>query len=547
MADTQGGFGWRREVGALGAALMAFLGLSSCTATGSAGPGEVRVLTWNIWHGGREDGAAVGPVRVAEVIADSGADIVAMQETYGSGPRIATALGFHLQLRGTNVSIHSRYPILEDISVFEEFKCAGALIELPDRSRLALYSIWLPYDAEIWEEGTRDSSDPQTLLAACQSSARDLEAMRLAIEERLAGPDFAGVPIVIAGDFNSMSHLDYGEVGFDQYGVALDWPTSRVLTEAGFLDAYRECNPSIDRAADSTWTPRFPEQEQDRIDFVYYRADGWRAVQSRIIREHREGFPSDHAALLTVFQPTPVPLETDEPLRVVSYNIRHGVGLDDQLDLERTAGVLRDLAPDFVGLQEVDLDCERSGGVNQVHQLAAELAMHPAFGGFMDYQGGRYGMGILSRHPIVDAYSLRLPDGNEPRVALVVEAQLPGGERVLVVSVHFDWVEDDAFRFAQATALAEFLADLGQPYILLGDFNDGPNSRTLGLFRALATEAAKPPSDPLTFPADGALKEIDFVFCSPPADWSVESVDVIDEPLASDHRPVLAELRLLTR
>jgi hypothetical protein len=174
-------------------------------------------MTWNIWHGGREDGEVVGPKRVIEVIRDSGADLVAMQETYGSGELISSALGFHFHPRGTNVSIHSRYPIVEDLSVFEEFQCVGALIELPGTgARVAFYSIWLPYDAEIWEAGTRDTSRPETMVAACNASARSLEAIHDGIRERLADTKYDGVPIIVAGDFNSMSHLDYGEVGYDQ-------------------------------------------------------------------------------------------------------------------------------------------------------------------------------------------------------------------------------------------------------------------------------------------------------------------------------------------
>ena len=95
-------------------------------------------MTWNIWHGGREDGEKIGPQRVMEVIRQSKADIVAMQETYGSGEWISEQLGFHFHPRdSTNVSIHSRYPVLEDISVFEKFKCVGALLELPEGRKLA--------------------------------------------------------------------------------------------------------------------------------------------------------------------------------------------------------------------------------------------------------------------------------------------------------------------------------------------------------------------------------------------------------------------------
>lgn len=230
-------------------------------------------------------------------------------------------------------------------------------------------------------------------------------------------------------------------------------------------------------------------------------------------------------------------------IRVVSYNIKHGRGNDDVVDLARTANVLRALTPDIVGLQEVDDLATRSGGVPQARQLGESLGLQHAFGRFMDFQGGAYGMAILSRFPIVDTRSIRLPDGNEPRVALAVQVRLPSGEVVSVVNVHFDWVRDDGFRFAQAEALAKALDDMTTPYVLLGDFNDVPESRTLALFRSRALEAEKPRADRFTFSSTTPEREIDFIFTAPAAGWTAREVRVINEPVASDHRPVLAVLQ----
>lgn len=231
-----------------------------------------------------------------------------------------------------------------------------------------------------------------------------------------------------------------------------------------------------------------------------------------------------------------------ETLRVVSYNIKHGRGNDNVVNLDRTAAVLRTLQPDVVGLQEVDDLVTRSGGVPQAQRLGESLGLHHAFGRFMDYQGGAYGMAILSRHPIVSTQSVRLPDGNEPRVALAVEIQLPSNRRLTIVNVHFDWVNDDKFRFAQAETLTKYLDALKTPYVLLGDFNDEPGSRTLALFKQRAAEAAKPAADRFTFSSTEPTKEIDFVFTALAAGWRAREVRVITEPLVSDHRPVLAVL-----
>jgi len=139
--------------------LLLFIGFAS--GEDPTSESDFSVMTWNIWHGGREDGEKVGPQRVIKVIKNSRADIIAMQETYGSGELISEALGFNFLPRGTNVSIMSRFPILEDISVFHEFKCVGAIIQLPDKTPLAFYSIELPYDAEIWEVGTREGKSKE--------------------------------------------------------------------------------------------------------------------------------------------------------------------------------------------------------------------------------------------------------------------------------------------------------------------------------------------------------------------------------------------------
>lgn len=229
-------------------------------------------------------------------------------------------------------------------------------------------------------------------------------------------------------------------------------------------------------------------------------------------------------------------------LRVVSYNIKHGRGNDNVVNLERTAGVLRALRPDIVGLQEVDELATRSGGIRQAERLGQWLGLHHAFGRFMDFQGGAYGMAILTRHPIVATTPVRLPDGNEPRIALSVETRLPDRRRLTIVNVHFDWVRDDRFRFAQAEALAAYLDGLTTPYILLGDFNDVPESRTLALFKARAAEARKPHTDRFTFSSTTPTREIDFIFAAPAAAWRTREVRVIDERVASDHRPVVAVL-----
>ncbi len=236
--------------------------------------------------------------------------------------------------------------------------------------------------------------------------------------------------------------------------------------------------------------------------------------------------------------PAPLP----PPLTVVSYNIRHGEGMDDMVNLERTAGVLRRLDPDIVGLQEVDNGVRRSGSVDQAAELGRLLGLNHTFGAFMDYQGGQYGMAILTRRPVVSSRNVELPEGNEPRIALAVELDFVDGSRLMVVNVHFDWVGNDDFRYSQASALASWLDSLTMPYMVLGDFNDRMGSRTLRLFSDGMEGATKPEGKHLTFSSTNPRQEIDFIFLSRNAPWQIGSGTVIDEQVASDHRPVMTVL-----
>ena len=232
-------------------------------------------------------------------------------------------------------------------------------------------------------------------------------------------------------------------------------------------------------------------------------------------------------------------------LRIATWNIKHGRGLDGRVDLARTIEAIGGLEVDVVALQEVDEGVRRSGETDQAGVAGRELGMHPVFGSFMDHQGGRYGLAILSRLAVESVAVWRLSDGHEPRVALAARLAMPDGEKVTVVSVHYDWVDDDGFRFKQATETMDRIRALDTPWIVLGDFNDTPDSRTMRAFRALGRDASKPRDARGTFPADDPRIEIDFIVAGPPERWRIEEVEVVPEATASDHRPVRAVLSLV--
>jgi len=228
-------------------------------------------------------------------------------------------------------------------------------------------------------------------------------------------------------------------------------------------------------------------------------------------------------------------------LRVLAYNIKHGLGMDGEIDLERIARVINDLQPDVVTLQEVDSVVERTSGVDQTTALGELTGMHSVFGTFFDYQGGRYGMALLSKYPFISYTNHLLPKGVEHRAALAGRIKVgEDGREIVVVGIHLVWTGEE--RYSQAARLIEIFEDEEAPVILAGDFNSRPDSDVMALVRE-AWHIPDKGEDHFTFPSDAPDREIDYIVYRPQDRFEVVEHRVIDEPVASDHRPLLLELR----
>lgn len=229
-------------------------------------------------------------------------------------------------------------------------------------------------------------------------------------------------------------------------------------------------------------------------------------------------------------------------MRILSYNIRHGEGMDGQIDLERIAGVIEKANPDLVALQEIDRGCARSGRQDIARELGHRLGLAYRFGKFMDHDGGEYGLAVLSRFPVNESIRHALPDGAEPRCSLEVQVEVPGWPgRVSFVCVHNDWTNEDV-RVDQVRALLAALSDRNHPTILAGDFNGERTDRSMRLLPDDGWEILDKGGQK-TFPSDTPEVEIDFIVIRNLPTTSVSHA-VVDERVASDHRPILAVISI---
>jgi endonuclease/exonuclease/phosphatase family metal-dependent hydrolase len=239
----------------------------------------------------------------------------------------------------------------------------------------------------------------------------------------------------------------------------------------------------------------------------------------------------------------------DKPnLKVMSYNIHHcnPPSAGEKIDVEAIAAVINKEKPDFVALQEVDVNTERSGkGKHQARQLAELTSMNFFFAKAIDHQSGDYGVAILSRFPILDSAQYILPINNtiggEVRTIAAVTAEISKGKKIIFASTHLDLKEEN--RKTQSELIVKHFANAAYPMIIGGDFNANPDSPVIAYLDQHFTRSCKNDCAP-TIPVENPNRAIDFIMFKPTNVISSISTRVIDEKYASDHLPVVVELKV---
>ena len=321
---------------------------------------RLRVMTLNIFYGGDELDLRTGDwctrrrgcqetfAKVLETIRASGADVIALEEAEHSTRRLARALGWFASER---TQVISRYRLIDPppgrgIYVYVELGlgrvAAIANVHLPAEP----YGPYLVRDGGTAEEV--DELERTTRLPAIQE--------QLAVLPGLAS---AGIPVFLAGDFNSPSHLDWTPAVAavrDDVPFPFDWPVSRALADAGFRDSYREARPDPVAVPGFTWTPGGPEsirnEVHDRIDWVLVSGPA-RTVASEIVGE-RGGpdvdigvrpYPTDHRGVVStlVVRPGEPPAFAAPESRRLSIGVNlsvvfHALGRDGELVAVAPAG-----------------------------------------------------------------------------------------------------------------------------------------------------------------------------------------------------------------
>lgn len=229
-----------------------------------------------------------------------------------------------------------------------------------------------------------------------------------------------------------------------------------------------------------------------------------------------------------------------DTLKIMSYNLRFG----ELATMQQIGEYIASQTPDIVALQECDWDTQRSiaphqNGVKFVNELAYWSGMFGLYGKSIDFAGGYYGIGLLSRYPILRSERVLLPnDGmTEQRSMLIADIELPSGKVVTFVCTHLE-VKSSEMRQEQVRFINKYLKGIKNQIILCGDMNAEPDSQEMQL---LAKAWKNLTDNDLTFSTMKPQTKIDYIWSKPLAQVELLSTRACTEVKLSDHFPVVSE------
>lgn len=225
--------------------------------------------------------------------------------------------------------------------------------------------------------------------------------------------------------------------------------------------------------------------------------------------------------------------------RVMSYNVRNCTGLDGKTDYQRIANIIKNANCEAVAIQELDSMTTRYEGQDMLKNLAELTGMYPTFAPSIDYQGGKYGIGMLTKEKPLSHRRVALPCRSEPRSLQIVELK-----DYYYCCTHLSLHAED--RETSIGIIIDELSKLDKPVMIAGDFNAEPEEESM---KMMAEEFVifKKDAAPYTFPADKPDIEIDYICLlksGKVAKFEVLEHSIIDAPVESDHRPIVAEVKI---
>ena len=222
--------------------------------------------------------------------------------------------------------------------------------------------------------------------------------------------------------------------------------------------------------------------------------------------------------------------------KIMSYNVHICRGNDEVYDYDRVANIIKNVDADIIALQELDSATVRSSQKVTGQELANRLNMHFTFGASINYSGGKYGIGILSKETPINVSQHSMPGKAEARTMLIAEFK-----EYYFAATHLSLTEQE--RVESMNKILNLTSPLkSKPIILAGDFNATPDAESIKLISSNFTFLSDTTQQ--TFPAEFPDRTIDYIMGSNSHKYTIIKQEVIPEKTASDHRPIFIELKI---
>ena len=224
---------------------------------------------------------------------------------------------------------------------------------------------------------------------------------------------------------------------------------------------------------------------------------------------------------------------------VLTYNIRNATTDDGQVDFDDVVRTIHQTDADFIAIQELDSITGRSKGKDVLRELAILSRYYPVYGSSIDYDGGKYGLGILSKQKPLAVRKIALPGREEARIMLVAEFQ-----DIVLANTHLSLTDED--RMTSASLILAEAQSSTKPFLLAGDFNATPESDFIKQLEHDFTVLS--PKDKYTYPAHSPKKCIDYIasYNGSGEPLVLRETKVLSRSRVSDHLPVLLRFQLKT-
>ncbi|WP_438941008.1 endonuclease/exonuclease/phosphatase family protein [Dryocola boscaweniae] len=253
--------------------------------------------------------------------------------------------------------------------------------------------------------------------------------------------------------------------------------------------------------------------------------------------------------------------ENKPTIKVATYNIGKNEAAGNVSDFTALNEAIKKIDADIVTVPEVDNKTGRSGKIDQLKEIADANHLHYAFGKALDFDGGEYGVGILSKFKIEHSQVINLPSGKaEQRVLLLAQVTVPGFDSpIIVMATHLDWQKDPEVRLMQARRILDVsIGDVSSEFkdiasavkILAGDFNSTSEEQPIKELKYFWNPVQLKGGDSRSWPAINPAIDIDHIFTFKGQKWDIDKFEIPHDTEqfkwsnASDHLPVIAELKL---